>query len=212
MIQRVYEGASKSSLIDEVIVATDDQRIADEVLRFGGKVEMTSVNHSSGTDRCAEIAERHTDANLVINIQGDEPLINHNQLDDLIKEFNDPTVEIATLATPFQEELEYLNNNRIKVVLNVAGDALYFSRSPIPGNSHVTPSAILKLKHIGVYAFRRNVLLKLAKLPVCELEKQESLEQLRWMYNGWNIRVGLTQIETPNIDTPDDLDKVLKLI
>jgi len=113
MIQRVYEGASKSSLIDEVIVATDDQRIVDEVLRFGGKVEWTRADHASGTDRCAEVAERHSNADLVINIQGDEPLINYLQLDELIHEFKDPSVAIATLATPFKEELEFKNQNRI---------------------------------------------------------------------------------------------------
>ncbi len=209
MIQRVYEGASKSSLIDEVIVATDDQRIVDDVLRFGGKVELTRADHASGTERCAEVAERHSNSNLVINIQGDEPLINFQQLDELIHEFEDPSVEIATLATPFKEELEFKNQNRIKVVLNAERDALYFSRAAIPSNSHGNSQNNLRLKHIGVYAFRRDVLLKLAKLPLSNLEQEESLEQLRWMYHLWKIRVGITQIETPNIDTPEDLQTVL---
>ncbi len=212
MIQRVYEGASKSSLIDEVIVATDDERIYKEVFRFGGNVEMTRKDHASGTDRCAEIAERHRNADLVINIQGDEPLINYKQLDELIGEFKDPSVTIATLATPFKDESEFLNQNRIKVVLNVDRDALYFSRSPIPSFSYGNPLKIERLKHIGVYAFQRDVLLTLAKLPVCEIEQVESLEQLRWMYNKWKIRVGLTQIETPNIDVPQDIEKVLKML
>jgi len=212
MIQRVYEGASKSSLIDEVIVATDDQRIVDEVLRFGGKVEMTRADHVSGTDRCAEIAERHRDAHLVINVQGDEPLIDHTQLDELIKEFKDPSVAIATLATPFREESEFMNQNRVKVVLNSVRDALYFSRATIPSFAHGNEQNRISLKHIGVYAFQRQVLLTVAKLPVCKLEQEESLEQLRWMYYNWKIRVGITQIETPNIDTPEDVQKVLDML
>jgi len=212
MIQRVYEGASKSSLIDEVIVATDDQRIVDEVLRFGGKVEWTRADHASGTDRCAEVAERHSNADLVINIQGDEPLINYLQLDELIHEFKDPSVAIATLATPFKEELEFKNQNRIKVVLNAERDALYFSRAAIPSNSHGNSLSNVKLKHIGVYAFQRQVLLTVAKLPVCKLEQEESLEQLRWIYYNWKIRVGITQIDTPNIDTLEDVQKVLDML
>jgi len=212
MIQRVYEGASKSSLIDEVIVATDDQRIVDEVLRFGGKVEWTRADHASGTDRCAEVAERHSNADLIINIQGDEPLINYLQLDELIHEFKDPSVEIATLATPFKEELEFKNQNRIKVVLNAERDALYFSRAAIPSNSHGNSLSNVKLKHIGVYAFQRQVLLTVAKLPVCKLEQEESLEQLRWIYYNWKIRVGITQIDTPNIDTLEDVQKVLDML
>jgi len=212
MIQHVYEGASKSSLIDEVIVATDDQRIVDEVLRFGGKVEWTRADHASGTDRCAEVAERHSNADLVINIQGDEPLINYLQLDELIHEFKDPSVAIATLATPFKEELEFKNQNRIKVVLNAERDALYFSRAAIPSNSHGNSLSNVKLKHIGVYAFQRQVLLTVAKLPVCKLEQEESLEQLRWIYYNWKIRVGITQIDTPNIDTLEDVQKVLDML
>jgi len=212
MIQHVYEGASKSSLIDEVIVATDDQRIVDEVLRFGGKVEWTRADHASGTDRCAEVAERHSNADLIINIQGDEPLINYLQLDELIHEFKDPSVEIATLATPFKEELEFKNQNRIKVVLNAERDALYFSRAAIPSNSHGNSLSNVKLKHIGVYAFQRQVLLTVAKLPVCKLEQEESLEQLRWIYYNWKIRVGITQIDTPNIDTLEDVQKVLDML
>ncbi|MFM7301357.1 MAG: cytidylyltransferase domain-containing protein, partial [Crocinitomicaceae bacterium] len=154
-------------------------------------------------------AERHSNSNLVINIQGDEPLINYQQLDELINEFKDPSVEIATLATPFKEEHEFKNQNRIKVVLNAERDALYFSRAAIPSNSHGNSQNNLRLKHIGVYAFRRDVLLKLAKLPLSNLEQEESLEQLRWMYHLWKIRVGITQIETPNIDTPEDLQTVL---
>ena len=212
MIQRVYEGVVKSTLIDTVIVATDNEKIFQEVQRFGGNVEMTDSQHASGTDRCAEVAQRHLDAELIINIQGDEPLIDYRQLEALIREFEDESVEIATLATPFIEESEFFNQHRVKVVLDARRDALYFSRAAVPNGSHGKEAKLEKLKHIGVYAFRREVLLTLAKLPICQLEQEESLEQLRWMYNNWKIRVGLTTIESPNIDTPQDVDKVLNML
>lgn len=214
MIQRVYEGASKSALLDRVLVATDDQRIVDEVLRFGGEVSMTSRTHATGTDRCGELTQ-NMEADVIVNIQGDEPLIDARQLDVLCAAFEDPNVQIATLAIASSDLKAMENPNRIKVVTDKNSDALYFSRSPIPNTVNSTPTAkesFLYWKHIGVYAFRRTVLLDLIELPPTKLEQLESLEQLRWMYHGYRIRVVETTIETPNIDTPEDVQKVLALL
>lgn len=214
MIQRVYEGALKSRCLDEVIVATDDQRIYDAVFAFGGNVMMTSESHPSGTDRCGEIAASK-DADVIINIQGDEPLVDARQIDALCKAFDDPLVKIATLGHPDVTTEDRRNPNRIKVVCNVKGDALYFSRNEIPSSSRVTVEEAESypfLRHIGLYAYRSEILQKLVKLEPTELEKMESLEQLRWLYHGYNIRVIETTIETPNIDTPEDLEKVLPLL
>lgn len=211
MIQRVYEGASKSGLIDEVIVATDDQRIYETVNDFGGQAQMTSENHRTGTDRCAEVAESR-EADVIINIQGDEPLIDYRQLDQLCNAFEDDTVKIATLGIRGVSNDEMNNPNRIKLVTDVWGDALYFSRSPIP--NHIYAKEQFKdpdkfLRHIGVYAYRKQALQKISSLAPTELEQIESLEQLRWMYHGYKIRVVETEIETPNIDTPEDVAVVL---
>lgn len=210
MIQRVYEGASKSALLSEVIVATDDDRIFAEVERFGGKVVMTSENHRTGTDRCGEVASQ-LEADVIINIQGDEPLIDFRQLDQLLKAFEDESVQIATLGIADVSEEDKANPNRIKLVLNHQNDALYFSRSSIPNEHHSKPEDKENFpffRHIGVYAYRRNTLLELVKLEPTNLEKIESLEQLRWMYYGYSIRVVETDIETPNIDVPEDVEKV----
>lgn len=214
MIQRVVEGASKSQRVAEIIVATDDQRIYDAVKSFGGKVEMTSEAHVSGTDRCAEVALRY-EADVVINIQGDEPLIDYRQLDALCSAFDDPTIRIATLAKPGASEEERNNPNRIKVVLDAFNRALYFSRSSIPNTHHGKPEALETqdfLRHIGVYAYRKSTLLELTALQPTALEQVESLEQLRWMYYGFPIHVVKTFIETPNIDVPSDVDDVLKAL
>lgn len=215
MIQRVYEGAKRSQMLDDLIVATDDQRIVDEVESFGGKVMVTADHHPSGTDRCAEVAQAFADYDVVINIQGDEPLVNPAQLDALIAVFKDESVEIATLASRNigQEDLD--NPNRIKLVCNVHGEALYFSRSAIPNQYHAKDSAVAAFpfyKHIGLYAYRSEVLHALTALEPSLLEQVESLEQLRWMYYGYKIKVVETDIETPNIDTPEDLEKVLKFL
>lgn len=212
MIQRVYEGAKKSKLISEVIVATDDERIILEVERFGGKAEMTSENHPSGTDRCAEILSRNNNFDLVINIQGDEPLVDARQLDSLIKVFSDSSVQIATLATDNINEEDLQNPNRIKVVLDISNNAIYFSRSSIPNSQNFlgNPFDVFPfLRHIGLYAYRSEVLTQITKLEPTVLEKIESLEQLRWLYHEYKIRVVKTDIETPNIDVPADFDKVL---
>lgn len=216
MIQRVVEGASKAALLTDLIVATDDQRIVDEVVRFGGKVVMTDSNHPTGTDRCAEVLRNLPDSyDVVINIQGDEPLVDARQLDQLLQAFSNPDVQIATLASRKIEMEDILNPNRIKLVVDKHHNALYFSRSPIPNfaNAKGEPLEIYPfLRHIGLYAYRSEVLLQLSKLEETQLEKIESLEQLRWLYNGYSIRVVETEIETPNIDTPEDVEKVLGLL
>ena len=213
MIQRVYEGAIKSKLIDLLVVATDYTRIRDEVLRFGGNVEMTSEKHNSGTDRCAEVAKKYSEYNLIVNIQGDEPLVDFRQLEQLIQVFEKESIQIATLATKkiTSEELE--NPNRIKIVVDKNNSALYFSRSAIPNQINFKGDGLSSypfLRHIGLYTYRRETLLLIANLPVSLLEKIESLEQLRWLYNGFSIHVSETTIETPNIDTNEDVEIVLR--
>lgn len=212
MIRRVYEGAGQSNLISELIVATDDVRIVDEVKSFDGNVMMTSEHHRSGTDRCGEVTSQHSDVDVVINIQGDEPLVDPKQLDSLLQAFEDPDVQIATLGIQDRSEETRNNDNRIKLVKDVNGDALYFSRSAIPHTDRASEPVLQQmelLRHIGVYAFRRETLLKLIELPVTALEQVESLEQLRWMYHGYKVRVVETTIETPNIDAPEDIEEVL---
>jgi 3-deoxy-manno-octulosonate cytidylyltransferase (CMP-KDO synthetase) len=208
MIQRVYEGASKSQKIDTLIVATDDERIFSEVKRFGGKVLMTSENHPNGTQRCHEVLAIYSDYDVVINIQGDEPLVRFEQLDLLLSAFDDSQVEIATLGirTLKSEELE--NPNRIKIVTDYQNNALYFSRSKLPYERNQIKDFTF-LRHIGLYAFRSDVLREISNFSVTEIEEIESLEQLRWLYFGKKIRVIETDIETPNIDTPEDLEQVL---
>ncbi|NBR13997.1 MAG: 3-deoxy-manno-octulosonate cytidylyltransferase [Flavobacteriales bacterium] len=212
MIQRVYEGVLKSSKINKVIVATDDQRIVKEVLRFGGLVEMTLPSHQSGTDRCAEIAEKYHDFDLIINIQGDEPLVNYQQLDDLILAFENTEIEIATLSCKNISLEDIQNPNRIKIIEDKNHQAIYFSRSAVPNYSNFkgNPTEFFPyLRHIGLYAYRREVLIQLTKLEPTLLEKIESLEQLRWLYHGFKIKLVETTIETPNIDVPEDVEKVL---
>ena len=212
MIQRVYEGAKKSTLLSDVIVATDDQRIVDEVKRFGGKVLLTRESHPSGTDRCGEIASQYTDIDVIVNIQGDEPLVDYRQLDALISAFEDEQTKIATLGIK-DVTLEDINNtNRIKIVVDHKQNALYFSRSAIPNfaNAKGNPLEIYPFfRHIGLYAYRASVLKELVELQPTQLETIESLEQLRWLYYGYSIRVVETTIETPNIDVPEDVKKVI---
>lgn len=214
MIQRVYEGALKSKHLLEVIVATDDQRIYDAVKAFGGKVEMTAEDHVSGTDRCGEVALLY-DADIVVNIQGDEPLVDARQIDALCEVFADPTIGIATLGHRDVTTEDRANPNRVKIVLDKMKNALYFSRNEIPSSSRADEAALESfpfLRHIGLYAYRKDTLLQLVDLEPSPLELMESLEQLRWIYNGFAIRVVETDIETPNIDAPEDLEKVLDLL
>ncbi|WP_299206408.1 3-deoxy-manno-octulosonate cytidylyltransferase [Brumimicrobium sp.] len=208
MIQRVFEGVLNSNQFDEVVVATDDERIASHVKTIGGKAIITKASHESGTDRCGEVIESFTDFDIVVNIQGDEPLVDAEQLRVLLKAFEDSAVEIATLGSPKITSLDIQDANRIKVVVDHQSDALYFSRSPIPFERNKENYPFLK--HIGLYGFRTKTLSKLVHLAPTHLEKTESLEQLRWMYYGYKIRVIETPIETPNIDTPEDVEIVLK--
>ena len=213
MIQRVYQQAQKAALIGKVVVATDDQRIYEHILAFGGEVMMTDPMHQSGTDRCAEVASRMKDWDLVINIQGDEPFINPQQIDQVVQPFlSDNTISISTLAKQIEKKEELFDSNTVKVVLNHNSKALYFSRQSIPFFRNIPPEDWLKqqkhFKHIGIYGFRRKVLLELSQLKPSNLEKAEALEQLRWLENGYSIFVGLTSFETFGIDVPEDLEKI----
>jgi 3-deoxy-manno-octulosonate cytidylyltransferase (CMP-KDO synthetase) len=213
MIQRVYEGAMQSKLLSEVVVATDDERILDHVHGFGGKAIMTAATHTTGTDRCAEVVSQFPDADVVLNIQGDEPLIDFRQLDALIDVFNQQDVQIATLGTHHLIDGDIQNPNRIKIVVDQHHKALYFSRSAIPNAIHAPKELTYPyLRHIGLYAFRKEVLLALTRLTPVLLERIESLEQLRWMYYGFPINVVITEIETPNIDTPEDVEHVINVL
>ena len=213
IVQRVYEQVAKA--VERVVVATDDERIYNAVIDFGGEVVMTSSEHRSGTDRCAEAYEKlGYKADIVINVQGDEPFIATEQIEALVSCFEDESVDIATLVKPFAESdgVEALENpNSPKVVMNEKGEAIYFSRSVIPYLRGVERSEWLKhhtfYKHIGIYAFRAKALNEVTKLAQTPLEMAESLEQLRWLESGYKIKVGTTDIETIGIDTPEDLQR-----
>lgn len=212
MIQHVFDRVKNGNLFDKVVVATDDQRIYDHVKGFGGNVEMTKTQHETGTDRCGElVANKYVDYDIVVNIQGDEPLVSTQQLNTLINAFQEDQVKIATLGIHTSEAAEINDPNRIKIVLDKFQNALYFSRSPIPFLRNES-SDFKYIRHIGLYAFRTKTLLELVELNQGTLEKLESLEQLRWMENGYKINVQFTSIETPNIDVPEDVEKVLRLM
>lgn len=212
MIQRVYEQAKKCDHLSEVIVATDDARIFDHVEAFGGVAVMSSPNHQSGTDRCAEVAQAHPQYDVVINVQGDEPYIDPEQITKLAVCFTAPGVQIATLIKRVATEQELHNTNSPKVVVNKLSEAVYFSRSPLPHIRGQEPQNWLQyypyFKHIGIYGYRADVLQQITKLPVSSLEKAESLEQLRWIENGYRIKVAETELETYAIDTPADLENL----
>jgi 3-deoxy-manno-octulosonate cytidylyltransferase (CMP-KDO synthetase) len=208
LIQHVYEQALRARRPDEVIVATDDPRIVAAVEGFGGKVVMTSRRHPSGTDRVAEVA-RDLDAEIIINLQGDEPLIDPQALDTLAGLLEaDFQAQVATLAVPLTSRVAYLSPNVVKVVRDRQGRALYFSRSPIPmvrdGEPDFTKNTQLFLQHLGIYAYRRQALLKLAALPPDALEQTEKLEQLRVLAMGWPIQVGVIAHAGRGVDTFDD--------
>ena len=213
MIQRVYEQAKKCAELNEVIVATDDDRIFDHVTGFGGKAVMTSPSHQSGTDRCAEVAAKHPEYDVIINIQGDEPYIDPEQISKLIGCFTDTNTQIATLVKKVLTEQELFNPNSPKVILNNNSEAIYFSRSPLPHIRGQEQADWLQhftyFKHIGIYGYRADVLQQITKLPVSSLEKAESLEQLRWIENSYRIKTAETELETYAIDTPEDLEKLL---
>lgn len=214
MIQRVYEQSSKATHLSQIIVATDDERILDHVHQFGGKAVMTSENHQSGTDRCFEALQK-TDGNYdyVINIQGDEPFISPEPINSLAKVL-DGTIELATLVKIIDSQDILCNVNVPKAVLNKRQEVLYFSRQTIPYLRGVEPENWLNLhtfyKHIGIYAYRVDVLEAITKLEVSSLEKAESLEQLRWLENGYSIKAVITSDDSHGVDTPDDLDRVTR--
>lgn len=208
VIQRVYEQVK--SVLDEVYVATDDERILKVVNSFGGRAVMTRSDHKSGTDRIQEAVEKTaTDADVIINVQGDEPFIQSSQIETLIHLFDDAETQISTLGKPFEMMDAVENPNSPKIVIDNRGFALYFSRSVIPYIRGTRREEWFGqypfLKHLGIYAYRREVLAAVTRLPQSSLEKAESLEQLRWLQNGYRIRVGLTDVETVGIDTPEDL-------
>lgn len=218
MIERVYRQCQKAKLLTEVVVATDDKRIFDHVAGFGGKAVMTSAKHRSGTERCNEalitlLETMPQPIDGVINIQGDEPFIDPAQIDKLALLLQDGKVEIATLMKKINDKTELFNENVVKVVINRFSKALYFSRNPIPfcrGIAHDNwISSNSFYKHIGIYAYRSDVLKMLVAQAPAPLELAESLEQLRWLSNGYSIDVAETETESIAIDTPEDLTKVL---
>lgn len=218
MIERVYEQAGKA--LETVYVATDNALIEEAVIGFGGNVVRTSEKHQSGTDRCneaLEIIEKKTGTrfDVVINIQGDEPFIDPSQIESIVMPFNKPEVQIATLIKKFRDNEDVFNPNIPKVVLDISQNAIYFSRTPVPfirgANKVEWKTHFNFLKHIGMYAYRSEVLKEISKLPQSNLEIAESLEQLRWIENGFKIKAVETFHDTISIDTPEDLQEVIRI-
>ncbi|WFB65265.1 3-deoxy-manno-octulosonate cytidylyltransferase [Sphingobacterium sp. WM] len=214
MIQRVYNQVKHAASLSEVVVATDDQRIFDHVKSFAGNVVMTKKDHQSGTDRCAEVISNISGFDIAVNIQGDEPFIDPQQIDLLVSCFQNPEVQIATLVRPITEIEDLENINKPKVVLNLNQEALYFSRQPIPFLRGKNIQDWLKnetyYNHIGIYGFKVDTLKKIASLPISKLETAESLEQLRWLDNGYKIKTAISNHINDAIDTPEDLKAILK--
>jgi 3-deoxy-manno-octulosonate cytidylyltransferase (CMP-KDO synthetase) len=208
MLQHVYERASQARYLTSTIVATDDDRVYEAARSFGARVRMTRSDHLSGTDRVAEVASAES-AEIVVNIQGDEPLIDPSAIDAAILPLaHDPDVVMATLKKQIEIEREIADPNVVKVVTDHAGDAIYFSRCPIPFHRD-TPG--VHYKHVGLYVYRRDFLLSYSNLPVGPLERAERLEQLRALENGYRIRVVETEYESLGVDTPEDLERVAAL-
>lgn len=210
VIQHVYEKVA--AVLEAAYVATDDERIYDVVTSFGGQVVMTRTDHKSGTDRIEEAIEKiGGEWDVVVNVQGDEPFVAKSQLDTICHCFDDPTTQIATLGKPFESMEAVQNPNSPKIVVDNMGFAMYFSRSVIPYVRGKEKSSWLThypfLKHLGIYAYRKDVLRQITQLPQSSLEIAESLEQLRWLQNGFKIKVGTTDVETVGIDTPQDLER-----
>lgn len=210
VIQHVYEKVA--TVLEAAYVATDDERIYDVVKSFGGQVVMTRTDHKSGTDRIEEAIEKiGGEWDVVVNVQGDEPFVTKSQLDTICHCFDDPTTQIATLGKPFESMEAVQNPNSPKIVVDNMGFAMYFSRSVIPYVRGKEKSSWLThypfLKHLGIYAYRKDVLRQVTQLPQSSLEIAESLEQLRWLQNGFKIKVGTTDVETVGIDTPQDLER-----
>ena len=209
IIEHVYQNVRQAKRIHKVIVATDNQLIYDIVKGFGGEAEMTSLSHTSGTDRIAEVAGR-LDADIIVNVQGDEPEVNANMVDQVVDTLAEDTGGVmATLANTIKDSTELANSHVVKVVLDNCGCALYFSRSQIPyvrdGKDPIKAPGVTFLKHLGIYAYRRDFLLKYSKLPASSLENAEKLEQLRVLSNGYKIKVAITNYASRGIDTREDL-------
>lgn len=215
MINRVYDQAIKSKSASQVWVATDNEQIFNHVEGFGGKAIYTSPEHGSGTSRVAEAAsllldDKHEDA-VIVNLQGDEPFINPQQIDDLIKLFEDSTVEIATLVKKIDTIDELKSVGEAKVVIDHENNAMCFSRSIIPydNSNNMDVVSDTYYKHVGIYAYRFSILKEIVNLSLCDVEKLESLEQLRWLYYGYKIKVAKTEYESYCVDTPEDLKKLI---
>ena len=213
MIQRVYERAKESSLAGRVIVATDDERILKTVEAFGGEARMTRAEHRTGTERVAEVAA-HTDGKVFVNVQGDEPLLNPDVVDAAISSLlEEPAADIATVATPIRTPADIMDPNVCKAVLDFDNNALYFSRAPVPWvRDTAAKIEVRHLKHLGLYVFQRDALLEYPTLPQGTLEKIEQLEQLRWLENGWKIRVAEVEHDSVSVDVPEDVARVEKLL
>ncbi len=211
MIRRVIDQVRKTKLVDKIIVATDDIRIKQNVENYDCAVEMTSKNHRSGTERIGEILQKY-DADIIVNIQGDEPFISPKVIDNTIKLLqNNKQFSVTTTATNFKNKDEWENPNRVKVVINNKNQAMYFTRSTIPyprNNWETVPPNTYK--HLGLYCYRKDAIIDFIKLPQAELEKTESLEQLRFLVNGYSIGVNITEEESPSVDTKEDLEAIRK--
>jgi 3-deoxy-manno-octulosonate cytidylyltransferase (CMP-KDO synthetase) len=213
MIQRVYERAKSAQRVDRVIVATDDERIVKAVKAFGGEARMTRADHRTGTERVAEVAA-HDGADVFVNVQGDEPLLDPAAVDTAVQALlEEPQASVATVATPIKTPGDIMDPNVCKVVLDFDENALYFSRAPVPWvRDTANKVQVRHLKHLGLYVFRRDALLEYPTLPQGELEKIEQLEQLRWLENGWKIRVAQVQHDAVSVDVPEDVARVEKLL
>ena len=220
MINRVYGQVSKTSLLEKIVVATDDHRIYDEVVAHGGFAMMTAENHRSGTERCQEVVEKLAASgekyDVAINIQGDEPFIEPSQIDKVANLFINPEIKIATLVKEIKSADELFSPNVVKVVLGKDQKAIFFSRQPIPYLRGVEQNNWLDrmffFKHIGIYAYRTEILDEIVKLPFGKLEEAESLEQLRWIENGFSIYTQETDFESIAVDTPEDLLKIINIL
>jgi 3-deoxy-manno-octulosonate cytidylyltransferase (CMP-KDO synthetase) len=213
MIQRVYERAKLAKQANQVIVATDDERIVKAVQEFGGDARMTRTDHRTGTERVAEVAA-HVEGDIFVNVQGDEPLLEPAAVDMAVTSLlEEPMASISTVATPIKTPGDIMDPNVVKTVLDFDGNALYFSRAPIPWVRDTASKTLVRhLKHLGLYVFQREALLEYATLPQGELERIEQLEQLRWMENGWKIRVAEVEHDAVSVDVPEDVARVEKLL
>ena len=209
MIQRVYEQASKCKKLRKVIVATDDERISFHIKSFGGNVIMTSKNHESGTDRCSEVAEKlEKKFDVIVNIQGDEPFINPEQINQVIQLFDEEDTQIATLSKRFNDFENFTDENKVKVKINTDGFADDFYRNSVINEIEFSERDYFK--HIGIYAFKSDVLQKIVNLPKSKTEEELNLEQIRWLDNKYKIKVGITKLEALSVDRIEDIEKIVE--